>query len=162
LILSDKLFAHILGPLISYEILTSRVKLILRQLGGSPFENHGWLCFMDPGNSPFGRCVVWGYPIRGYASQPQALRIHSYRNARRLIASLQSFGRGLLSSAEACAHADPTSSFLFTTIVGSWPAAQPLHPPFGPSSADHRCFGNCRCEFSFWRTAMPTGQLWPA
>jgi hypothetical protein len=162
LILSDKLFAHILGPLISYEILTSRVKLILRQLGGRPFENHGWLCFMDPGNSPFGRCVVWGYPIRGYASQPPGIADPFLPKCASIDCVSPVFRKGLLSSAEACAHADPTSSFLFTTIVGSWPAAQPLHPPFGPSSADHRCFGNCRCEFSFWRTAMPTGQLWPA
>jgi hypothetical protein len=29
---------------------------------GRPFEGRGWLCFVDPGTYPFGRCV-WGYPM---------------------------------------------------------------------------------------------------
>jgi hypothetical protein len=44
-----------------------------KKMSGRPFETSGWLCFMDPGNLPFGRCVWWGYPIRGYASRPPGI-----------------------------------------------------------------------------------------
>src|ERR1700740_1340370 len=46
---------------------------VLRNNGRHPFEDHGWVCFMDPGNLPFGRCVWWEYPIRGYARQPPGI-----------------------------------------------------------------------------------------